>query len=75
MYQQEGDNKMFGNVDGTMLGVFKDKRVRVFIGTQGSDKTIILEGVMTDYKLVGAFWVLDDKIFIPTTSVLYIELI
>jgi hypothetical protein len=66
---------MFGNVDGTMLGVFKDKRVRVFIGTQGSDKTIILEGVMTDYKLVGAFWVLDDKIFIPTTSVLYIELI
>ena len=66
---------MFGNVDGTMLGVFKDKRVRVFIGTHGSDKTIILEGVMTDYKLVGAFWVLDDKIFIPTTSVLYIELI
>ena len=66
---------MFGNVDGTMLGVFKDKRVRVFIGAQGSDKTIILEGVMTDYKLVGAFWVLDDKIFIPTTSVLYIELI
>lgn len=66
---------MFGNVDGTMLGVFKDKRVRVFIGSNGSDKTIVLEGVMTDYKLVGSFWVLDDKIFIPTTSVLYIELI
>ena len=66
---------MFGNVDGTMLGVFKDKRVRVFIGSNGSDKTIVLEGVMTDYKLVGSFWVLDDKIFIPTTSVLYIELV
>jgi len=66
---------MFGNINDMMLDIFKEKRVKVFIGSHGSDKTIVLEGIITDYKMAGGFWVLDDKFFVPAASVLYIELV
>lgn len=54
---------------------FMNKKVSIKISTGCGGTELVREGYLTNYILTGAFFVLDDKVYIPFDKIICIEIV